>query len=937
MSTTDIFSREGVTDADPGEKARAAVKVFRSMQPTLSAYARALTGKPNVRVEVSPYSNGMTDGKRIFFRPPLALGDMTPHDRRLCDKRSEDNMQQLCPACAIREQVLIVIYHEIGHIVENTFAPTTDAERTKMVQQALDLVDKKYADAVRRQIAMTPDYVKDSYLGMARLVSPFLPGIVNALDDARVNRGVMKARKGTRAMFEADTYRIFSEGVEQKDDEGNIITKMWYDYPLNMQAAVALYCKASGYSITDWFVREVVEAMEDEQVQSILRDFPTIRGISGVYAMSIPLLMRLRELGFFKSDTDPQSEGDDGETDEQNTDSSGESEGSESGTGDDERSEGEDQSDSDAEERSEGQGSADSKEQSDEGSGSGSEEEGPDDSSEAGDGEGASDDLDSEDSGDSGEVSEQEGSESDGYQSGTGDTDPSGSPKDGEQSEDGGVDDGESDDSSEPSGEGKASGGSSKESGSDADEQRDDAPDGTEDAPGTGSDHDSSEAGSDVQSLDDEEALGEPSDEGKPGTDQSRGTVDGDPESGSDADTDPSETDEVQREGVDERDDSDTGPGPDDDSVEPIDSGADEGLGGIEVIEDSAFDRLPMGTPEEVEGAIHEIGHPEERPETIRESSSTNKDLERAVVQGVYFETPSRNIFGVREHHYGQPIMLDGYNLSSAWDTGSYRSAGYHRRQIGVDGDFSCSEKILGPALLKMRVVFADNKRGKDIRNKKSGKVDSRVLGKRAYHGDERMFKTRFLPGKKDYFVLIGVDISGSTIGLNIALAKKVAMAQAELCNRMGIKFAVYCHSGKEHDPRSGRWQGNDLDIYIIKEPDEPWSENIKQRLQEIGPDSQNLDGHTFEYYRKILDRRPEVNKVMLYYTDGKMPAENHDEELEILTREIRICRQKKYVLVGVGIRTDSPRRHGLDTVRVDSEEDVVKVIQHLEKRLLEI
>ena len=65
------------------EKARAAVRVFRGMQPTLSAFARNLTGVNTVRVEMSATSNGHTDGKVIYFRPPIALGDMRPHDRNL--------------------------------------------------------------------------------------------------------------------------------------------------------------------------------------------------------------------------------------------------------------------------------------------------------------------------------------------------------------------------------------------------------------------------------------------------------------------------------------------------------------------------------------------------------------------------------------------------------------------------------------------------------------------------------------------------------------------------------------------------------------------------------------------------------------------------------------------------------------------------------------
>ena len=53
------------------DRARRAVKTFRSMQPTLSAYARILTGDPKVEVVMHTTSNGKTDGKKIYFRPPI--------------------------------------------------------------------------------------------------------------------------------------------------------------------------------------------------------------------------------------------------------------------------------------------------------------------------------------------------------------------------------------------------------------------------------------------------------------------------------------------------------------------------------------------------------------------------------------------------------------------------------------------------------------------------------------------------------------------------------------------------------------------------------------------------------------------------------------------------------------------------------------------------
>lgn len=953
--STDVFTgSDAVTTQDTDQKARAAVRAFRLLQPTLTSYARILTGKPNVRVEISPTSNGMTDGKKIYFRPPIALGDNTPHQRRLCDKRN-DSYQQLCPACQIREDVLIVIYHEIGHIAHDSFAKTTDYDRAHLVANALDQVDKKFAIAVKQRIERTPSYVTDSYMGIAGLVSPFLPGIVNALDDARVNARTMEARPGTKAMFKAFVFRVFDKGVEQRDRDGQVIVKHWREYPLNMQAVAGILCTVSGYEIGEWLVPEVVAAMQDEQIQDILRKFPTVRNVSGVYAMSIPLLVRLRQLGFFKSETDPVTE----EEEEENADVSDdpdEPEDSEQESGGDSGPDGEASDSSDPEQGDEGEGSTDSEGEPGESGAGGSDEDGAD----AGSDPQAGEDSDVSDSGDSdgvpdssvsadGEDESSDSDQSDGK--GDGGEQPSDNSSDPDGNAEAGSEGDLSDDTGESSGASSDQPVESEETSDETDGSgvRDDRlPEGVEDSDdtGTGAGTDNSpDEDTEVSDLDDSgdvDSHGEGdrgSSESGDSSDQqlaepSEGVSDpGSPTEEAPEEDDSSPSDEMAGDVQDESPDGRR------DSVddEPIDSGEDEGLGGIEVKENSAFDELPMGTPEEVERAIHELAHPEDRPEYVEEGKDSEEEIERAVLQGMYFETPSRRVFGVREHYWDQPVVIDGYNMSQGWNQEGRFAIGYSPEQLGIEGDFDCSESILGPALLRMRVAFADNRRGKDMRNRKSGKVDSRVLGKRAHHGDERVFRQRIIPGKKDYFVLIGIDISGSTIGKNIALAKKAAMGQATLCHRMGIKFAVFAHSGKMHNPRAGRAKGVDVDIYHLKDPDEPWTAEVQKRLLEIGPDSANLDGHTFEYYRKILDKRSETHKVMLYYTDGKMPAENAEEELVILQREIKTCRHKRYVLLGVGIRTDSPIRHGLDTVRVDGEEDIVKVVKHLEKRLLEI
>jgi hypothetical protein len=86
------------------------------------------------------------------------------------------------------------------------------------------------------------------------LVSEFLPLILNALEDARVNREMFKARKGTKVMFDANCAKVFEEGVEQVDPAtGQARVVKWYDYPLNLQAIVGLFALASGYEYSTWF------------------------------------------------------------------------------------------------------------------------------------------------------------------------------------------------------------------------------------------------------------------------------------------------------------------------------------------------------------------------------------------------------------------------------------------------------------------------------------------------------------------------------------------------------------------------------------------------------------------------------------------------------------------------------------------------------------
>ena len=932
MTDVHPLRRGGVIEDSRDEQARRAVKAFRDFQPTLSSYARALTGRPDVRVELHSSSNGMTDGKIIYYRPPIELGDNTPHVRRLCNKRG-DMLQLMCKACRMREKVLVTIYHEINHIAEGTFAPTTEADKAEAIRRAIEEVGTKYARQIENAVKNAPSHVKDSYLGLAGIISPFLPVIVNALEDARVNTRGFHKRKGTRVMFNADTQNIFAEGVEQKDPATGEITKvMWKDYPLNMQVSVGVFCKASGYDYENWFAPVVKQALDDPALTDLISQIDGADGPQDSFELSFKILARLRELGFCKSDKDPEDEdesatgdpslpsagedqpdsesgpsgpsGDSDEDDAAGSDDEAPRDGSESGHGDSESdgqvagSEAEaEEDDSDGGDDSASAGSEDDADEDTGGepaSDSGSEE------SDGGDGGDSQGEAQRDDS--TGGESEHGDSSAGSTESGSAQEQELGGSSTGEGSEAVDEDSGPEEDSEGHSTDQSGASGTSRQGSGEVSDRDEDS----------GEDSDSTSNGEQVDEAGDREESGRP--ERDAGVEHSEGSGNVD---SVDADAEPDEQEDSSPHGTPDEEHQEGG------EPAPIDTGADEGLGGVQLI---IPDDAVMGDADDAMEALKKVEQHEDRP-TTAEMRKNDEAMEVAVIQGLYFETPSSNIKGVRENRYG---VASG--TRNSWENAE-RFSKNDRIIRGIDGDFDPSEEMLGPALLHMRVVFADNKRGHDSIHLKSGRVNARVLGKRAPVHDPRLFKKRTQPGKKDYFVVIGVDISGSTVGENLVLTKRAVMAQATLLSRMGIKFAIYAHSG-DYDRRTGD-RDLDLDIYLVKEPDEPWSEPVKDRLRKLSSYVVNLDGHALEYLRKVADRSNATDKIILYYSDGKMPAENHDEELEILQREIQLCARKGYTLLGVGIRTDSPARHGLDTVQVDDNSDLVKVVRHIEKRLL--
>lgn len=808
------------------ERSRRATAAFNAMLPTMSSFAKMITGRP-IKVVASP-GTPCTDGKIIYLRPPIELGDRLAHlGGNKCDLRDAHTDRPLCAACCVREDVLITLYHEISHIAFESFDTVSEADKARLVERAVAesvaAIETRRAELFKviaaarakgdteaeaaaiaesgylfGKLSTREEKIAErlkglpvnDYMTAAHVVSPYLPMMVNALEDVRVNHKMYQARPGTYRMFRGQAIRIFGEGIQ--NDDGTF--RHWNEMPRNAQMIVALLAKAAGYNEyrDGWFRDDVTEALDDPELGRLLAQVATLTGPGDVYNLAFPVLERVRKLGFCKAKTDLE----------------------------------------DDEPKPTGKGEP--KERRDE------------------DGESEPEDGDGEGEGEGGGVPEDD--DEDGGTS-SGGSSPSGSGEDGEETEDG-------EPVAEPEGEPE---------GSPEGEGEDGSPEDGEDGSGSSEPED-----------------GEPT---EPEGDEPEGKGG------------------IGYEGEDDAE----GKGSDSDDTQPSDD--------------------PDADADEAESAMRIFGGHGPIPMTP-EKEMTEAAIDRAIVQAEDFDAPSRKVFGVNVHRWDRHIFhSDGTDRTASMGWNEYMRTNYMKDYYGMELE-KISEGALGPSLIRMRAAFANNKLSAVRRDLKSGKIDKGVLGRRIATGDPRLFKRVEFPGKKDYEVVIGLDISGSTGSGAIKLLKQAALAQAELLHRCGVKFSIYAHSGSLHEGAYDRHSGLDVDIFVVKEPNEAWATPTRERLALLTPASANLDGHTLEWYRKRLDESSATDRIIMYYTDGAMPCENREEELTILQREIKTCARKGYTLMAVGIGTDAPIKHGLDTVQMDTMDELPVVVRHLEKRL---
>ena len=901
-----------------------AVRNLNRMLPTLTGFVRSLTGNKKLIVRSGQMTS--TDGKVVTIRPPLALGVELRHERNLCDERDEHKVA-LCPACRNSDDLWRKLHHETAHILLGSF----DEPSLEVIAAMSDLVDEWHPKGVCNHASRINADVSRAteYLPMFNAFSKFLWLINQSLDDARIDAGMLKVKPGLRNQFYANDYLTFAEGIET--DGG--VRKMWRDAPINGQVIIGLLLVGSGYEILeDWLRPEVLDILDDEQLYSIISHASEWGSVHEASMRTIAVFRRLNEMGLCvvekcvppeptppslnnpsneeqSDDGDPQS----GESEEAGdaSDSDDDSKESDSDGGDDPGST------RSSDDPGDPTGTGEAGDSTDDGafgkdfenedtSSDGSDKEGGDSSSESEEDPLSDDDGDSDGNAGGDEAGEREAesdaqSGSDGGEDQTDSVDPAGASDPSEAGDD------ETQKSSEDD-----------SAATDAGESTDDAGD---DPAQDGDGHAAGESAGPAEASESEDG-----DDGDVLSDEGESTVDG----ADDSETVDPDGDEVLEEDVPREIEakgeevwSEENDGPESQAVRSFEP---EELG----TEDDAEDYLQKFTGHESHEDIHDNrleGDDEDAYGDDELLVVRGKALDEAIIQAGWFDRASVGVGGVVEYTFPEPLFK--------W-TDSYYGVRFK--------DFMPSEAVIGKSLLKARVVFAENKRGRYQHNLKSGKVDTRVLGRRAGLGDDRLFRHKDLPGKRDYIVAISVDCSGSTeTGTRMERIKRAVFAKAELLNRLGVKFYITGHTGGME-----RWwtegysynkdYGDELENLMmlwIKKVDEPWNDATRKRLALLMPLANNFDGHTLEFHRKILERRQETDKILIYYTDGAMPAANYDEELTILLDELAQYERKGIKRLAVGINTDSPKRYGFDTVRVDSDDDLIKVVTQLERHLL--
>ncbi|WP_457555480.1 VWA domain-containing protein [Candidatus Pyrohabitans sp.] len=120
---------------------------------------------------------------------------------------------------------------------------------------------------------------------------------------------------------------------------------------------------------------------------------------------------------------------------------------------------------------------------------------------------------------------------------------------------------------------------------------------------------------------------------------------------------------------------------------------------------------------------------------------------------------------------------------------------------------------------------------------------------------------------ERDIAVAFLVDLSGSTTGWVIETEKEALVLMCEALEVLDDKYAIFGFSGKTR---------KQCDFYIIKRFDEPYDEEVKQRIAGMDAFDYTRMGPPIRHVTKILEETPAKIKLLIVLSDGK--PEDFDE-----------------------------------------------------------
>ena len=283
------------------ERARLALARFRGAEATLSSFASALSERD---LTVVAGAETGTNGEVIHVTPPLGMAEEVDHDLSRCHRRGADG-EFLCRACGAWDEVLVNVFHEIAHVIHGHIG-------TKRAVRDIRAGLPKYAK-IMRAAGYRVDYddVSD-HLGVHNAipalkgVDPWLPLVVNVLEDVRIDLLMIEAKRGLARSHANDLRALAGVGRDVVLPDGTTRRIQWGDAPRDAQFLLALYIAGVGHDLFDWCEdEEIVALAQSDAFEEIVRSARGARSLEGVMPASALLLVWARSEGYL---LDPENQ-----------------------------------------------------------------------------------------------------------------------------------------------------------------------------------------------------------------------------------------------------------------------------------------------------------------------------------------------------------------------------------------------------------------------------------------------------------------------------------------------------------------------------------------------------------------------------------------------------------------------------------------------------